>query len=204
MGAQSKHKIWMLKAAIHVICLGCIGWLYTAAAFDKLGADPVEYVIHYTGMGALHCLLLTLLVTPLAKGFKQAWLMQTRRLIGLYSFTFACLHILNFYFFELGQELSLFLSELIERPYITMGLGGFIILFLLAVTSPNIIKRRMKKRWQHLHNWVYLAAILIGVHFYWSVKSEIIEPTIYLLIIVVLLAFRRKKLLSFKRTKTSL
>ena len=78
-------------------------------------------------------------------------------------------------------------------------MAGLLILLSLAVTSISILKRRMGKRWQKLHNWVYLAVVLVGIHFYWSVKSEVIEPSIYLIITLVLLSLRFKKLTSFKK-----
>jgi sulfoxide reductase heme-binding subunit YedZ len=92
----------------------------------------------------------------------------------------------------------LFINEIIKRPYITIGMAGLLILLSLAVTSISLLKRRMGKRWQKLHNWVYLAVILVGVHFYWSVKSDIIEPSIYLTITLILLSLRLKKFKVFQ------
>jgi len=103
------------------------------------------------------------------------------------------LHLLNFLVFEVQFDWTLFLSEIIDRPYITIGMAGLLILMTLAVTSISLLKKRMGKHWQKLHNWVYLAVALVGVHFYWSVKSEIIEPSIYLFVTFALLALRFKK-----------
>jgi sulfoxide reductase heme-binding subunit YedZ len=169
-------------------------WLYFQALHDQLGADPVKAVIHYTGIGALNLLLLTLMVSTLAKSLKQGWLLQVRRLLGLYSFTYACLHLCNFIVLDLQLAWGLLLSEIVQRPYITIGMLAFIILSLLAITSIHWLRRAMGKRWQQLHNLSYLALLLIVVHFYWSVKSEIIEPSIYIALSVLVLLLKKNKI----------
>lgn len=196
-----KHKIITLKAFIHLSALLPILALYYFAILDQLGSDPVEDVIHFTGIGALNLLLITLLVTPLAKYWKQAWLLQVRRLLGLYAFFYACLHLCNFIFFELQFDFSLLLNEIIERPYITVGMAAFFIILLLAITSFNKIRKNMGKKWQLLHNLNYLLVLLVCIHFYWSVKSEIIEPSIYFVVLFVLLYLRKDKIKRWFRGK---
>lgn len=192
----TKTKVWLLKTVIHLAALIPLVYTYYLAIIDQLGGDPVEAILHFTGIGALNILLLSLLISPVAKRFKQAYLLQTRRLVGLYAFTYALFHILSFLFFEVQFNWQLFVDEIIQRPYITVGMLAFTVLLLLAVTSVSALKRKMGKRWQQLHNWVYPAAILAAIHFYWSVKSELIEPSIYLVMVAVLLALRADK---FKR-----
>jgi len=191
---SNKAKENLLKAVIHLASLLPICLLYLSAFNDELGADPVEAVIHFTGIGAFNLLLLTLLVTPLAKKLKQGYLMKVRRLLGLYAFTYAFCHVLNFIAFDLQFNFSLLFDEIIKRPYITIGLIAILLLTALAVTSINYLKRKMGRSWQKLHNVIYLIILLVGIHFYWSVKSEIIEPTIYIVISFILLYLRRKKL----------
>ena len=168
--------------------------LYFLAFTDELGADPVEVVIHFTGIGAFNLLLISLTVSPLAKIAKQGYLLQTRRLLGLYTFAYAVCHLLNFLAFEVQFSGVLFLNEVIERPYITIGMIGFLLLTALAVTSLNKLKRKMGKAWQKLHNLSYFVAILVAVHFYWSVKSELTSPVFYAVLTFILLLFRYKKL----------
>lgn len=189
----TKRKIWGLKAVIHIVALLLVGRLYTLAFLDLLGADPVETVLHFTGIGALNLLLLTLVISPIAKACKQAWLMQVRRLLGLYTFTYAFLHVLSFLAFEVQFDLIFFVEEIFKRPYITLGMVAFVLLLALAITSFKSMQRRMGKQWQRLHNCVYLIVILSGIHFYWSVKSEIIEPIFYFTLIAILLWLRRRK-----------
>ena len=188
------NRVLLLKITIHLMSFLPLLALYVLAFDDQLGADPVKEVIHFTGMGAFNLLLISLLITPIAKKYRQGYLLQTRRLLGLYSFTYALCHLLSFLAFEVQFDLELFLNEIIDRPYITVGMAALIILFSLAITSLASLKRKMGKNWQKLHNWVYLALLLIALHFFWSVKSDIVEPAIYFIIAILLLSQRKDKI----------
>ncbi len=188
------NRVLLLKITIHLMSLLPLLALYVLAFDDQLGADPVKEVIHFTGMGAFNLLLISLLITPIAKKYRQGYLLQTRRLLGLYSFTYALCHLLSFLAFEVQFDLELFFNEIIDRPYITVGMAALIILFSLAITSLASLKRKMGKNWQKLHNWVYLALLLISLHFFWSVKSDIVEPGIYFIIAILLLSQRKDKI----------
>lgn len=184
-----RHILW-LKGIIHVISLGFLAQLATLTLSGGLGADPVQGLSHFTGKAALNTLLLTLMISPLAKQFKQGQLMKVRRLVGLYSFFWAVLHLTIYLALDLNFNGALIVSEIITRPYLTLGAVSWLILFALAVTSTRGIQRKMGARWQKLHNWVYLAILLSPVHYYWSVKSGIIEPAAYILFACVLLTWR--------------
>ena len=188
------NRVLLLKIAIHLLSFLPLLALYVLAFSDQLGADPVKEVIHFTGIGAFNILLISLVLTPLAKKYRQGYLLQTRRLLGLYSFTYAMCHLLSFLAFEVQFDFALFVDEIIERPYITVGMVALLILFSLALTSVNTLKRKMGKNWQRLHNGVYGAALLIALHFLWSVKSDIIEPGIYAIIALLLITLRRDKI----------
>lgn len=197
-----KNKVVLLKVVIHLAALYPLLDLYYAAFTDQLGADPVQAVIHFTGIGAFNLLLLTLCISPLAKFFKQGYLMQVRRLVGLYAFVYALAHIFNFLAFDLQFAWSLFFAEVIKRPYITVGMVAFIFLLALAITSHNTLRRKMARSWQKLHNSNYLIVLLVGIHYYWSVKSALFSPIIYLVLTLLLLVFRYKKLLSLCKWKS--
>ncbi len=200
----SVKALLLIKTIIHLSAFGTIFYLYYLIDLDLLGADPVKEMIHFLGKTALNFLLLTLLVTPLAKGLKQPLLMRTRRLLGLYCFAWACLHLTVFLWLELNWQLAFFIDEVIKRPYLTLGAGAWLILLLLAITSVNVLKKKMKKAWFTLHRFVYWAVLFAVIHYYWSVKSGLIEPTIYLLICLLLLAQRKdyfKSLLFKSRSK---
>ncbi len=189
MRLTSKHLFW-LKTVIHLVALWPVGYLVISVLTGDAGGDPVQYIIHYTGVGALNTLVVLLMISPLARRLKQGILIQTRRLIGLYVFAYASLHIMAFISLDLLFEWSLLLQEILKRPYILVGAVAYLILIALSITSLKIIRKKMGRRWQQLHNWVYLVAILVPIHFYWSVKSEIIEPSIYILIVIGLLSLR--------------
>ncbi|MBB1269406.1 protein-methionine-sulfoxide reductase heme-binding subunit MsrQ [Shewanella sp. SR44-3] len=193
MRLTSGNLVW-LKVALHLLCLLPLMYLVLLVLTDNAGGDPVQYIIHYTGMGAINALIVTLLVSPLAKRFKQGLLLQTRRLLGLYVLAYAMLHLSAFISLDLLFAWELLFEEILKRPYILVGASCLVLLLVLGLTSFQRVKRNMGKRWQLLHNWVYLAAVLAPIHFYWSVKSEIIEPGIYLLIFASLLLLRRKAL----------
>jgi sulfoxide reductase heme-binding subunit YedZ len=189
-----KTRVMLLKIIIHLAAFFPLFNLYFLAFTDGLGADPVEEVIHFTGIGAFNLLLITLSVSPLAKLIKKGYLLQTRRLLGLYAFSYAVCHLFNFIAFDIQFSGALFLNEVIERPYITIGMLAFLLLTALAVTSLNKLRRKMGKAWQKLHNVSYVIAILVVIHFYWSVKSELTSPLLYALLTLILLLFRYKKL----------
>ena len=191
---NNSRIVFSLKVAIHIISLFLLCNLYFQAINDNLGADPVEAVLHFTGIGAFNLLISSLIVSPLAQHFKWYFLLKVRRLLGLYSFSYALCHVLSFLAFEVQFDWSLFVSEIIERPYITVGMFAVVILLLLTVTSFSAIKKKMGRKWQLLHNWVYVALSLIALHFYWSVKSEIIEPSIYIAVSLLLLYLRKRKI----------
>lgn len=189
-------RLFWLKCVLHTGFVLPLLWLGWGVAVNQLGGDPVQYIIHFTGKGTLHGLMLTLLITPLAKRLKMGPLMQTRRLLGLWTFSYGVLHLLAFVSLDLLFAWNMLLTEILKRPYLLVGMAGLLILTALAVTSLRSVQRRMGAHWQRLHNWVYLVALLAPIHYLWSVKSEIIEPSLYLLLCLWLLWLRRDKLLN--------
>ena len=189
---MTPRQVFWLKVLIHGVSLICVGQLVYLTLSGGLGADPVQGISHYTGKAALNTLLLTLCISPLAKLLKAGMLVRVRRLLGLYCFFWAVLHLTGYIALDLNFNWSLLLDEIVSRPYLTVGAVSWIILLALAVTSTQGIQRRMGKHWQKLHNWVYLATLLSPIHYIWSVKSGLIEPIIYIFIALSLLAFRYK------------
>ncbi|MFB1015986.1 MAG: sulfoxide reductase heme-binding subunit YedZ, partial [Alteromonadaceae bacterium] len=121
-----KDKVLLLKIIIHLSVVLPLINLYVAAFNDQLGADPVDAVIHFTGIGALNLLLITLTVSPIAKRFKLSYLLQTRRLLGLYAFSYAICHLINFLAFEVQFDMGLFFAEIFLSIFITVCLFGFL------------------------------------------------------------------------------
>ncbi|GAB5382275.1 MAG: protein-methionine-sulfoxide reductase heme-binding subunit MsrQ [Aliiglaciecola sp.] len=191
---MSPGRLIWFKVLIHFGALLPLIWTFYLASIDQLGGDPVESLLHFTGISAFNLLLLSLLTSPLAKMLKQAALIKVRRLLGLYAFVYALIHFLSFIFFELQFEWQFLIAEIIERPYITVGFVALLILFSLALTSTRKSQITLGKKWQALHNWVYLAGILIALHYIWSVKSDILQPVIYWVLLLLVLFMRKDKL----------
>ncbi|MEH6530959.1 MAG: protein-methionine-sulfoxide reductase heme-binding subunit MsrQ [Photobacterium frigidiphilum] len=191
MKLSPRHIFW-LKVVIHIVSLGFLLLLVGQTLTGNLGADPIQGISHFTGKAALNMLMITLLLSPLARYFKQGALVRVRRLVGMYSFFWAALHLSGYLILDLGLDWQLLGSEIVSRPYLTLGAISWIILASLAITSTQGMQRRLGRRWQKLHNWVYLALLLAPIHYYWSVKSGIVEPGIYILMAITLLSFRWK------------
>lgn len=199
MKLTAKHIFW-LKALAHSLNLAAFIYLASQTLGGRFGADPVEAITDFTGTAALNLLLVTLVVTPVAKWSKQGQLFKCRRLLGLYCFFWASLHMLTFFWLNLGLDFSLFSSEVVKRPYLALGAICWVILLALSLTSTSKIQRMMGANWQRLHNWVYLVLILAPIHFLWSAKSELVEPSVYLALALLLLVARKNKLVSLAKS----
>lgn len=194
MKRLSPAQITLLKIAIWLAAALPLIWLPLAASLGALSADPAKDIQHITGLMALKLLLATLLVSPLARFTRQAALMRTRRLLGLWCFAWASLHLLSYLMLELGGNLRLLGSELLRRPYLTLGLAAWLILLALALTSTRRAMSALGTRWQRLHNLVYMAAIAVPIHYLWSVKTLSPQPFFYALGALILLALRYQKI----------
>ncbi len=150
----------MVRLFGHGVLLIWLAVVFYQGFTDQLGGDPVQSLINFTGIGALNLLIISLTISPLALHLKFAQLIPFRRPIGLYSALYALSHFYVFIAFELQFELRLIVSEIIERPYITVGFITLLILIALSVTSLNVIKKRMGPKWFTLHSLTYVAVIL--------------------------------------------
>ncbi len=180
-----------MKVLVFLAALIPLTLLIMDALNGNLGANPVEAITHRTGDWVLNFLLITLTVTPLRKISGWHWLLRFRRMLGLYAFFYVLLHFTTyiwldrfFIFDEIGKDIA-------KRPYITVGFTCFLLLIPLAVTSTNAMVRRLgAKRWQRLHKMIYGIAIGGVLHYLWLVKSDIVLPLTYGLILFVLLVMR--------------
>lgn len=168
-------------------------WLVVDLFSDRLGPNPIEAITAHTGETGLRLLILCLSLTPLRWLLKQAWPIRLRRMLGLFSCFYICLHFLTYLVLDLQLDYSAALDDLAERPYILAGTIGFGILLLLAATSTRGWAKRLGRRWQPLHRWVYIAATAGIVHFVWQAKADLVEPFAYLGILLLLFAFRLVK-----------
>lgn len=190
LSLSSRWRWGLAKAAAHALALLPLAMLVRAAWQDALGADPVAAITHATGDWALRLLLLGLAITPLRHLLGQAWPVRFRRLVGLYAFFYACLHLATYLVLDLAGYWPQFLDDISKRPYITVGLSAWLLLLPLALTSTRGWMRRLGRRWGQLHKLVYAAAVLAVLHFLWLVKADLREPLAYGAILAVLLGAR--------------
>jgi sulfoxide reductase heme-binding subunit YedZ len=191
-----------LKVAVFLLCLAPLGKLALEAfgvAGLTLGANPVEELLHRCGKWGLNFLLITLAVSPLRQLTGRAWLLRFRRMLGLFAFFYALLHVLVYLGLDQRFALGPVFEDVVERPYITLGAAAFLILLALAATSTRGMVRRLGRRWKALHRWVYAAAVLATWHFYWQVKLDTLEATVYAAILAGLLGFRLWRRLAGRR-----
>ncbi|MDX1568354.1 MAG: protein-methionine-sulfoxide reductase heme-binding subunit MsrQ [Longimicrobiales bacterium] len=167
-----------------------LGWLLRGMLVGGLGADPVETLLHQTGTWGLILLLVTLSVTPVRRITGWNRVVKLRRLLGLFSYFYATLHVGIYLVLDQSLAPSFILEDVIERPYVTAGAGAFLILSLLAWTSTRGWIRRLGRRWQRLHRLVYAAGALVVVHFLWQVKADAREALVFTTIYVALMLFR--------------
>jgi sulfoxide reductase heme-binding subunit YedZ len=163
-------------------------WLLYLGMTGGLGADPVKALEHELGERALQLLILGLAVTPLRR-FVGVNLIRFRRALGVLTFTYVALHLLVWLLLDV-QIVSQILADIAKRPYITIGMAGFVLMVPLALTSNDASVKRLGRKWKRLHLLTYPAAFLGGLHYVMLAKGFQIEPLIYLTVIVVLLALR--------------
>lgn len=171
-----------------LVPLGLLAW---DGAAGRLGANPIEYFLRTTGVLALVFLLITLAVTPLRRIFGWNQLIKHRRMLGLFAFFYAFLHLVTYGIFDKELALPAILADVWQRPFIAVGMAALTLLIPLAVTSTNgWVKRLGGKNWIRLHRLTYAAAILGVIHFFWIQKSDYLYPILFGLVLAVLLGYR--------------
>ena len=180
-----------LKAAVWISCLAPLAALGFWIVTDDLTANPISFITTHLGQWTLRLLLASLATTPLRLLTGWGWPLLLRRLLGLFAFFYATLHfsvwILVDHFFNWGQMAS----DIVERPYVTLGMVALTLLVPLAATSTaGMVKRLGAVAWKRLHRVVYLAAIAAVLHFVWLAKVGRTEPYYYAAVLAVLLGVR--------------
>ena len=211
-GAAARRLVgrWLLhpaaKPILFLLALLPFSWLLYGAATNQLGANPAEYLIRATGDWTLRFLCLTLAVTPLRVITGTAALARFRRMVGLFMYFYAVLHLLSYSWFDMGFDVADIVKDIIKRPFILVGFSGFLLLTPLAATSFNrVVKAMGARRWQMLHKLVYLIAGLALLHFFWmrSGKNDFAEVAVYAVILGLLLGWRVVQFWKKKRSSAS-
>ncbi len=188
---MNARTIKILKVFTFLAGFVPLAFLAYKAAYDLLGANPIQEITHSTGKWTLIFLLLTLSITPLRRITGQPWLIRLRRMLGLFAFFYGSLHLLTYLVVDKFFDVHEMLQDIGKRRFITVGLAAFTLLIPLAVTSTSgMIRRLGGKRWRRLHQAIYLAAALAVIHFYWEVKLDTRRPIRYGMMLTMLLLWR--------------
>lgn len=186
-----------LQIAVHVYAWSGFAHLLFNFLTGNISPNPIQELEQRTGRHAITLLVLSLACTPLNTLFKWSEPLKRRRALGLYAFLYAAIHVLIFVNLDYGLAWSQIARTVFEKPYILVGVAGFLLMIPLAWTSFDIWKQRLGKAWKRLHRIVYLIAPLIVLHYAWSKKGdffaltgEVIRPLIYGLIVALFLLMR--------------
>ena len=166
---------------------------------NKLGPEPIKEITHHTGEWTLLFLIFTLAMSPLKKITNMNIWISVRRMLGLFAFFYASLHMLTYVGLDYRFDMNEISKDILTKRFIFVGFAAWLLLVPLALTSSKKMMSILKQYWKKLHRLIYLIALLGVTHFIWLVKKDVTEPLIYLLIILFLLAFRVK----FKKTNLS-
>jgi sulfoxide reductase heme-binding subunit YedZ len=182
-------KPW-IKPVFFLLCLSPLLWIVGHALWGDLGANPVETVTFQTGDWALRLLLLTLALSPLRQLTGWSGWLRLRRMAGLFVYFYAGSHFLIWFLADHGLDPRSMWSDVLERPYITLGFSAWLLLAPLAITSTQGWMRRLGRRWKSLHRLVYLILVLAIAHYLWLVKADYLLAGVHATVAALLLGWR--------------
>ncbi|EUD12879.1 MULTISPECIES: protein-methionine-sulfoxide reductase heme-binding subunit MsrQ [Providencia] len=191
MPQDSRLIVALTKGSFHLIALLPLAWLIFLIDAQRLGADPAKDIQHFTGIAALRLLLIIVLIPLAARLLRFTALFQTRKLLGLWCFFWAVLHLTSYLLLEIGiNNLALFFEEVFSRVYLVIGATAWLCLFLMAVSSFNRIRMSLGVWWKRIHMLLYPTLLLALCHYALSLKTLTPEPIIYLVLVGSAFAYR--------------
>lgn len=179
-----------VKLVVWLLCLAPLTRLVVGAFTNNLGTNPIELITRSTGTWTLVFLCCGLAVTPLRVLSGWTWLAKLRRLLGLFAFFYAVLHLTTWVWFDQWFDLGDMVKDIYKRPFITVGFLAVVLLVPLALTSNLAMMKRLGRHWTRLHKLVYLIAPLGVLHYFWLVKLDVTQPLIYAAVVAALLGWR--------------
>jgi sulfoxide reductase heme-binding subunit YedZ len=189
---MSRSTLIVLKTLTWIACLAPAAWLVWGAITNNLGPDPTANLAFTTGLATLRLLAITLAISPVRKLVPQlSWLIRFRRLLGLFAFFYATLHMLTWVALYSGFDPHAMLIDVTKRRFIMAGAAAYLLLLPLALTSTNWAIRKLGgKNWNRLHMLIYIAAICGVIHYWWQVKPGVLTPVDMTIVFAVLLLAR--------------
>jgi len=180
----------VFKISVFILCLIPVSLLIYKLYLDELGANPFEALTRQSGEWTLRFLLITLSLTPLKILLKKSWPLKFRRMLGLFVFFYASIHLMTYIWFDQFFDWPEIWIDIVKRPFITMGMLSWFILLSLALTSTNSMKKRVGRYWKKLHRFVYLIGLLVLLHYFMLVKADYWWPVLYSIFFVFLMLVR--------------
>jgi sulfoxide reductase heme-binding subunit YedZ len=189
---MKRTTLLALKTLTWLACLWPLGMLLWGAINNKLGADPTATITFATGLATLRLLIISLAITPVRRlSPRLGWLIKFRRLLGLFAFFYATLHLFTYIALYAGFDVNAMAADIAKRRYITAGVAAWLLLLPLAATSTNWAIRKLGgKRWNRLHRLVYVAAVCAVIHYWWQVKPGVLTPLTMTIVLGILLLAR--------------
>ncbi len=189
---MNRKLIILLKSLVWIACLIPFARLAWGAVTNDLGPDPTAQITFTTGYTTLMLITITLAITPVRRLIPQlGWLIRFRRLLGLFAFFYATVHLLTYIALYAGFDVHAMLADIAKRRFITMGVAAWLLLLPLALTSTNWAIRKLGgKRWNRLHKLIYVAAACGVIHYWWQVKTGVLKPLPFTIVIALLLLAR--------------
>ena len=181
-----------LKPAVFLILLWPIYVISYQIIFDQLGPEPVDRVINHFGEWTLIFIILTLSISPLRKITNSIEWIKFRRMVGLFTFAYASMHMLSYVGLDYRFDFEPLINDVFKKKFIFIGFSAWLLLTLLALTSSDKMVKLLKNNWKKIHRLVYIIAIFGALHFIWLSKTIFFKPLIYTVIILILLSFRIK------------
>jgi len=178
------------KVSVFILSLVPISLLLYNFYIDELGANPFETLTRESGEWTLRFLLITLSLTPLKILLKNSWPLKFRRMLGVYTFFYACIHLLTYIWFDQFFDWGEIWVDIVKRPFITIGMFSWLLLLSLAITSTKGMKKRVGRYWKKLHKSVYFIGGLVLLHYFMLVKADYLWPILYSFIFIGLMMFR--------------
>jgi len=180
-----------IKPILFIILISPSFYWFINLYLGNMGINPIDETIRKLGEFSLRLLILTLLITPIAKINSLRNLVSLRRMIGLFAFYYICLHLSSYIILDHFFNWDFILKDVYKRPFITLGFSSFLLTIPLALTSNNILVRKLTyKIWKRIHKLIYIIAPLASLHYFLLTKADKTEPLVYIFIIILLLLFR--------------
>jgi len=179
-----------LKMIIFTLSLMPIFFIIYQIITNQLGPEPIKEITHHTGKSTLYFIVITLAMTPLKKITKLNIWINYRRMFGLFIFFYASVHLMTYVGLDYRFDLASIGDDIIKKKYIFIGFSAWLLLIPLAITSNKRMIKILKEKWKKLHRLIYLISLFGAIHYLWLVKRDLTEPLIFLVVLIILLAFR--------------